>query len=438
MKEEDPSVDHIPSDPGTDLVALSRQTQEQGISHRFKQWAHVKPRHKSSSHKIPKAAEPGKPVLKTTTKVAPASQVHEPVLSFTSRPLRQPSKIGTLQKAKTVLEKLMQPERITTSDEVQRLQHPFVGCNGAEAKYENFISYITSQENELMSRAGLVGLSFWFDRVLIQRQNSPRSEATPYICFSGLTNIDQAKRLHAELSKKKAREQYVPPLSLCYDLDSSVVVLAAGPDARLVRDRPTYTLCGSLVTLGAAEEQRIVTIGGVVRFNGTMWAMTSGHVPPSTVGTVSSSVKPLTEAEIDLEDYDHDVRPALILKNHKQDLIVLDADVPAESLSRTMPTIGQVDKQGPDWSLLALSDRQLALPNYVRVGSKVVYLTEVAKGPICGEVIVMAGASGNNKTMTMELGSVQFHLPGGPWVTAWKLSYGQESSRHLTQLGSHC
>lgn len=429
--QEEKEIAGSPSAPDPELIAISHQPSSR--RQRVKNWtrAHIE------IGRWPISA--GTQKHKNPANGNSTRNIRGPPPTASVRTPRQSSKSEAAQEAKSVLERLTQPERIAASDGIQRLEK-FEGSGGAEGKYDDFASYIESPENGVMARAGMVDSMFFVERAVISpRQGPPRSGETLYICFSGFTSVEQAKRLHAELSKRKAREQYAPPLSLCYDLGCDVVRFAAAPDVRLAGERPSDTLCGTLATIGTDEERRIATLGGVVHFEGKLWAMSSGHKSASSSESGPRQVEPLKEEDIDLRDYDDDVTPALITNGAttsemtaRNGVIPLGAGVPTEDPSALK--IGDVDKdmQEPDWSLLALSNPLFALPNSVRVGSKVIYLTKVAKKPVSGEIIVMAGASGGNKTMIMEPVSVRFHLPGDTWITAWKLRRGQYSGEQFT------
>ncbi|KAJ4392268.1 hypothetical protein N0V93_005893 [Gnomoniopsis smithogilvyi] len=275
-------------------------------------------------------------------------------------------------------------------------------------------------------------------RVIIEEEGPPLKQ-TACILIRSFGSEDEVKVYHAILSKTKWRKYYFP-LTLLYEKgESKLNYASAHPEARLVHAAvPRDTLCGTLAIIGNDQHRRVVTIGGVLKFEDRLWATTAAHsIFDEKEELTSSAVSTLTDDMIDPEEYPEDVAEALVLKGAdegaRSQLILppkyTSADAANSADFATLRLLGEAEKSGDDWSLIPITDRAMALPNvaYTHSGEggassleNAVYLVEWAKEhPGSCDAEILAGVSGP-VAVEMLPGQVEVPLPSGAWVSAWE------------------
>lgn len=342
---------------------------------------------------------------------------------------KQQVRSKTIERNRRVVQRLLQV-KWTPIDKVEETAEGFNGQEDAEKRFRMFQSFMDFEGTTL----GLPdGISVHIERVLIRE---PGCQPAPYIRLTGFPNEDTVKSYHSILAKRKVREQYHPPLRLCYEIQRlGTSFLAAKPDGYLVGDQPLETLCGRLAKIGTDQKRRVVTIGGVVQVRGALRAITSGHLcyPPSGVGGLNA--EPFHEGMIDPRQYGDDVESALILEKRegRTEDSSREVSAPVGVPSSSRHEIGEIELYGDDWSLITLQNPTLAFPNMFRVMSEVIYLTVAAQRPISGQVTVLAGVSGF-RSLQMSPGPVSFALPSGRRILTWKLIYGDGTRTFILHL----
>ncbi|KAI9150576.1 hypothetical protein HJFPF1_10350 [Paramyrothecium foliicola] len=92
----------------------------------------------------------------------------------------------------------------------------------AKLKYEKFSDFLRMASNDLSNAENDPLLHFhgrWLEHDLVLVQPSDDNAAPmPYIRFIGARNENEVRLLHASFSKKLFRDQYYPPLRICYVL----------------------------------------------------------------------------------------------------------------------------------------------------------------------------------------------------------------------------
>ncbi|KAJ0119788.1 hypothetical protein J7T55_013992 [Diaporthe amygdali] len=341
-----------------------------------------------------------------------------PLRTSNARDQKRHKSLETIKKNKNIIERLLKVEwtPVDTVEEVPSFDWE------TEKKFERFESLIDSTAKTL----GLADLCISYERVKINGQTHG-SRTLPYIRLTGFRDVDSVKVIHAKLTKRKFRKFYDPPLSLCYEIQrSGTSYLAASPDAYLIGEPQQGTLCGSLAMIGTNPTRRIVTVGGIVSFQGAMWATSAGHRSTPRSASAITAADTLTEETINPEDYDDSIKSALVIGSPKRNEATpkIPMQRPMEKFDNIAKVrLGEVEKTGEDWSLLSIRDPGLAQPNAVCLGSKVSYLTQEAEAPVAGEVMVLAGISGPRR-LIMSPGAVRFPLSSRGWITTWKLKYG--------------
>lgn len=307
--------------------------------------------------------------------------------------------------------------RRDTVEQVAIFQEP----EDAETKFQEFESFIRAEGRNLGVPEGCKP----FERVLI-RGEKPGSKPCPYISFTNFRTEEDVRKYHAALSKRKVRQQYYPPLRLCYELQR---LSYHASSARLhLKENPGNTLCGKTATIEVDGVRQAVTIGGVIQVDNKLYAMTSGH------SAMANQAERASGNFIDIDDsgYDDDIEPALICggpnsthDTHSQPHLPVhshDERFPVGTGSITLDFEGS-SMTGDDWSLYLIDDPLLALPNSVpgREGATTRYMTCPARRPVPDSVWLLAGFSGH-RVVSMLPGAVIFPLPSGNWIKAWKVS----------------
>lgn len=323
----------------------------------------------------------------------------------------------------------------------------------AQDKYQRFMDY-RRQMCEIEPNVKSLFSKKVIRRVLLPSREGS-AEPVPYILIKGC-NKTEVTKLHTELSRRVWRREYHPPLKICYQL-GSLLFPASQKEVFFAEDQERVTLCGALVSIADGKENRTVTLGGILESNRRLFAFTAGHSSStaseleeegSFTGQHTKEQDGNFEATVTIpqaQDYDDDIEDALVFLHAEElDNDVEDASVTPhakaykKSSSTTStewsktPTIGHVDISGQDWSLVALNDPLLALPNIfnnVESGLTQCYLHEVAQQP--GKcVVVLAGASGQKK-MKMISGEAEICLPSGEWVVTWELEMDVNSRKYI-------
>lgn len=298
----------------------------------------------------------------------------------------------------------------------------------AEIKFQEFESLIRAEGRNL----GLPEGCKPFERVLI-RGDKPADKPCPYISFTNFRTEEDVRKYHAALSKRKVRQQYYPPLRLCYEIQR-LSYHAAGASLHL-EGSSEDTLCGKIAQIEVDGVRRAVTIGGVIQVDNRLYAMTAGHSATDDQNTPTSDN---FINDVDDSGYDDDIEPALICGGPNTTYNAQSRPhpsphndrFPARMASTTLNFKGS-SMTGDDWSLHLIDDPLLALPNsFPERGSATIrYMTYPASHPVSESVWLLAGVSGHRE-VSMLPGTVVFPLPSGNWINAWKVSIA------LTQLPS--
>lgn len=300
----------------------------------------------------------------------------------------------------------------------------FHGFQEAEEKFQDFESFIRAEGRNL----GLPEGCKPFERVLI-RSGKNGAQPQPYILFTNFRSEADVRKYHAALSKRRVRNQYYPPLRLCYELQQ-LRYNAASANIHVAGDLGN-TLCGKTAIIQSGNTRRLVTVGGIVQVDNKLYAMTAGHSPGAGENhSVSSDADSALDIPFDDSDFDDDLEPALIFGGPG-----------TTSEARYQPTGGQ-DKvhnqrastsvvvefdgssmEGDDWSLHLIKDPLLLLPNAFpgTDGTASSYMTYPASQPVSSLVWLLAGVSGC-RVVQMLPSTVTFPLPSGKWIKAWKVS----------------
>lgn len=297
----------------------------------------------------------------------------------------------------------------------------------AETKFQEFESFIRAEGKYL----GLPEGCKPFERVLIQGSKAG-SKPCPYIRFTNFRTEEDVRKYHAALSKRKVKSQYHPPLRLCYEIQR-LNFLAANAGIHVEED-PGETLCGKTAVIEDGGTRRLVTIGGLIRVDNKLYAMTAGHdaTADKQLPSISESEASFDASNDDTE-YDDDIEPALICggpsttsDDGRQSHQGGKADQRYATPGSATLTFHGSSMSGDDWSLHLIEDPLLALPNSFPVtddGIERAYMTYPTSqsGYSHTGALLLAGVSGP-RVVHMLPGIVSFPLPTGNWVSAWKVS----------------
>lgn len=309
--------------------------------------------------------------------------------------------------------------RRDTVQQVAIFQEP----EDAETKFQEFESFIRAEGRNL----GLPEGCKPFERVLIQGEK-PGSKPCPYISFTNFRTEEDVQKYHAALSKRKVRQQYYPPLRLCYEIQR-ISYHAASASLHL-EGNPGDTLCGKTATVEVDGERRAVTIGGVIQVENKLYAMTAGHSATENHVDQAEPTSGNSIDDVDDSGYDDDIEPALIrggpdttYSAQSQPHLTPRYDRLKARMGSTTLNFKGSSMTGDDWSLHLIDDPLLALPNsFPGEGDGTIrYMTCPASRPVSGSVWLLAGVSGH-RVVSMLPGAVSFPLPSGNWVNAWKVS----------------
>lgn len=312
--------------------------------------------------------------------------------------------------------------RRDTVQQVAIFQEP----EDAETKFQEFESFIRAEGRNL----GLPEGCKPFERVLI-RGEKPGSKPCPYISFTNFRTEEDVRRYHAALSKRKVRQQYYPPLRLCYEIQR-ISYHAASASLHL-EGNPGDTLCGKTATVEVDGVRRAVTIGGVIQVDNKLYAMTAGHGATDDQADKGEATSTNSNDDVDDSGYDDDIEPALIRGGPHSTHDVQSQPHLSPRNERSKARMGSTtlnfkgsSMTGDDWSLHLIDDPLLALPNSFpgspgRGGATTRYMTYPASSPVSDPVLLFAGVSGHRE-VSMLPGPVSFPLPSGKWINAWKVS----------------
>jgi hypothetical protein len=271
----------------------------------------------------------------------------------------------------------------------------------------------------------------------------------PYICVLGLQTHQAVKIMNAVLCKSKARELYHPHIRICYDL--SKVDACASDNTSVVYATPSTTLCGTLAIVKHQNEQRTVTIGGLIKVADRLYAITTSHIV-STIseGASRKSSDLLDDIISDIDDYDDDVESALVIgreteesssTDEKSSPIFTNSRSPTSVDFGSSKTLGTLEQSGLEWSLIRIQNPSLQLPNFaaneeeVKTVARITrpersYISSVAEFPSSMTVTVLAGASGQVKAR-LSPNEAYTHLPSGDFVQTWTLSFENGTGKHI-------
>lgn len=334
------------------------------------------------------------------------------------------------------------PELVTRNDRIRRILErvdwtklrgdtvqevaTFRELEDAETKFQEFESFIRAEGKNL----GLPEGCKPFERVLIQGSKAG-SKPCPYIRFTNFRTEEDVRKYHAALSKRKIKRQYHPPLHLCYEIQK--LHFHAAKASILVEGDLGETLCGKSAVIEDGDTRRLVTIGGVIKVDNKLYAMTAGHdtTADKQLQSVSGSESSFGASTDDTE-YDDDVESALICG--EPSTTSDDGQQPHRggqtdqhhTLPGPPPLIFRGSSMsGDDWSLHRIEDPMLALPNSFPGidGASTEYMTYPASQPVSGltDAWLLAGVSGP-RAVHMVPGIMSLPLPSGNWVSAWKVS----------------
>jgi hypothetical protein len=272
----------------------------------------------------------------------------------------------------------------------------------------------------------------------------------PYICVLGLQTHQAVKIMNAVLCKSKARRLYHPEIRICYDL--SKVDACASDNTSVVYATPSTTLCGTLAIVKHQNEQRAVTIGGLIKIADRFYAITTSHVISGTISEESprKSSNILDDIISDMDDYDNDVESALVVGRETEESSSTDEkSSPIFTRSRSPTSVdfgpsralGTLEQSGLEWSLIGIQNPSLQLPNFAANEEEVKtvarstrpersYISIVAELPSSMTVTVLAGASGQVKAR-LSPNEAYTHLPSGDFVQTWTLSFEDGTGKHV-------
>lgn len=302
----------------------------------------------------------------------------------------------------------------------------FRECEDAETKFQEFESFVRAEGKYL----GLPEGCKPFERVLIQGREAG-SNPCPYIRFTNFRTEEDVRKYHSALSKRKIKQQYHPPLRLCYEIQRLKYHTGDAGTTHVEKDSGE-TLCGKTAVIEDGGTRRLVTIGGLVQVDNKLYAMTSGHDASSDNGVPRvSETEPSSRTATDEAEYDVDIESALICggpwTNSNIDLETGRAGYNDQDRSVTESATLRLrgsSMAGDDWSLHLIEDPLLALPNSFPDihGITARYMTYPTSQPLFGLVWLLAGVSGP-RLVHMLPGIVTFPLPSGNWISAWKVSH---------------
>lgn len=310
-------------------------------------------------------------------------------------------------------------------DRVQEVA-TFRELEDAETKFQEFESFIRAEGKYL----GLPEGCKPFERVLIQGSKE-NSKPCPYIRFTNFRTEEDVRKYHAALSKRKVKSQYHPPLRLCYEIQR-LNFHAANANVDVEGD-PGDTLCGKTAVIEDGGTRRLVTIGGLIKVDNKLYAMTAGHD-----ATANGQLQSISESEssfgasTDETEYGDDIESALIcggpsMTSDDGPQPQRDGVVYTTPGSATLTFHGS-SMSGDDWSLHLIEDPLLALPNSfpgIGVNGVIGYMTYPASQPRARyrntDAWLLGGVSGPC-VVHMLPGIISFPLPSGNWVSAWKVS----------------
>lgn len=295
----------------------------------------------------------------------------------------------------------------------------------AEEKYLRFESFFRDQSKSLKGLPR--GLLIWPERALKPSRHG--SGVIAYIRVVGFRRWKHVKACNKLLSSKDWLSMYSPPLHLCYDIQPSGLRLTAGPrDARLLGPRPRETLCGSLVRVGSGDDERIVTVGGVIEVNQRSWAITTNHIPCRSGGSTPEDTENDEDDSGFGDDQDSTLDPVLatVSGDGEQSDQPHDGNKEASGDTATYSStaLGQIGPEGSDWALIPLDEPILRLPNsFCPMGcSQAIYLSQQADKPSSDLIWIIAGVTGLFQAR-MSPARIQIPLPSGVWVKVWKVKF---------------
>lgn len=181
-------------------------------------------------------------------------------LQVVRQPRQPPQQTTTvIQKTSSLLDRMVLGDWAPVTDEVQEVDS-FDMLEHAETRFQGFQSYMDSEGKSLLAHAGFVNRRIRYHRAIIQSSDL-HGEPTCLIRFAGLRDVDEARRLHAELGGRRERKEYAPTLSLCYEVrDFNIPRLTVNPSLLFAGER--YS--AAFARMRAAGAPDGVTIEGVV------------------------------------------------------------------------------------------------------------------------------------------------------------------------------
>ncbi|KAK3934350.1 hypothetical protein QBC46DRAFT_359079 [Diplogelasinospora grovesii] len=272
------------------------------------------------------------------------------------------------------------------------------------------------------------------DRVALRRGHSQDEEEMLYMRIQ-VRRRDDVLRLHRQLSKRRWRRIYHPPLRICYMIETTTMV-AGQVDVFLAKRRPSSAHPGTTFALGELPTTSLC---------GLLAALTAAHKHQQDDGPPESPRDPFTDAEDDGYDkegddgYDKEGEPALIINSQGQSSRQHHPSPPGESdVALSIPIGSLAALSGLEWSLISLEDPALVLPNRFKSATDdetYTYLTKVADKHGRGSLVVLAGASGQ-RTMAALPGDFAMRLPSGDWISTWKLKVDPQNPIRQGDSGS--
>lgn len=331
------------------------------------------------------------------------------------------------------------PDLITKNDRIRRILErvnwtklrgdtveevaTFRELDDAETKFQEFESFIRAEGKYLSLPEGCKP----FERVLIHGSIAG-SKPCPYIRFTNFRTEEDVRKYHAALSKRKVKDQYHPPLRLCYEIQR--LNYHADKAGTYAEGDPGTTLSGKTAVIENGDTRRLVTIGGVIQVGNKLYAMTAGHSAAAAEEMRSTSETESSSPSSNDIEYNDDLDSALICGGPSTNS---DTEFPPyrggqNDQNQNTPesaalTFHGSSMSGDDWSLHLIDDPLLALPNAMpgMDNSTTRYMTSPARQPFPGLVWLIAGVSGPLAVLMLP-GVVSLPLPSGNWVSAWKVS----------------
>ncbi|KAK1753172.1 hypothetical protein QBC47DRAFT_53500 [Echria macrotheca] len=228
---------------------------------------------------------------------------------------------------------------------------------------------------------------------------------------------DDALTMHRELSKTRWKRRYREELSICYQVEIELLrfrgLSRSDPNEAGNTGFPHDSLCGTLASVGASGE--CVTIGGIVKHDGKLWALTAQH-DRAARDVRREATRANLPSGGDASEYPpiDELEPAWIIEAPRHPQYAPEPPASSGRSGQAPPLKLNKDiLNGDEWALASIDDPELYLPNKSSPAT-------IASAPTSGSVRVRGGISGED-LMVMLPSEAYLRTPSGSWIRTWRL-----------------